>query len=484
MLIAIVLLPFLFGLSCAFWKEGRSKSKVILMLIMQATELSLVIYAVMHRLTLNAPVWYMTESLTFSLKMDPVGAFYCVLTAACWLLTILYASVYMTHEGGEPRFYTFLFTTEAMVLGSALAGDMITFYIFFELTSLLSAPLVLHDLTANAIRGAVKYLYYSIAGAFMALFGIVMLSTVTSSLSFAPGGTLTATELSPIMMVAIFLAILGFGAKAGLFPMHNWLPAAHPVAPAPAHALLSGIIAKVGALGILRVMFYIVGGDMIYGTWVQYACLIMALVTVFMGSTMGYFEMGLKKRLAYSSISQISYVLVGLFLMCPDGIAGGLLQVFFHATAKICIFQCAGAIIFLTGATRVDDFSGMGRRIPLVMVCFTLVSLSLIGIPPFGGFWSKWYMALGALRTMSGPLAYIVPAILLISALLTAGYLFQPIVSAFFPGEDVPKDSCQRIYEPPAMMVSLVIFSIICIVLGFMPNAVISAMQSIAGSML
>ena len=229
-----------------------------------------------------------------------------------------------------------------------------------------------------------------------------MRTLATIALSFAAGGTMT--EATPLTLAAVFCMILGFGAKAGLFPLHNWLPSAHPAAPAPASALLSGLIAKAGVIAVLRTIFFTAGAGLLRGTWVQTVCLILVLISIFMGSFMGCLEKELKKRLAYSSISQISYVLLGLFILSPDGFTGSMLQLFFHAAAKIAIFQCAGSIILLAHKTRVDELRGLGRRMPVTFICFALVSLSLVGIPPFGGFHSKWYLATAALEALPGAL--------------------------------------------------------------------------------
>ena len=312
--------------------------------------------------------------------------------------------------------------------------------------------------------------------AFAALFGMMVLYFQCGSMSFTAGGFMT--EVTPLTLTAVFCMILGFSAKAGLFPLHNWLPSAHPVAPAPAHALLSGVIAKVGAVAVIRTIYCMVGAELLRGTWVQTACLCLALVTIFMGSFMGCTENGLKKRLAYSSISQISYVLLGVFILSPLGLTGALLQIFFHAAAKIGVFQSAGAIIYLTDVTTIDRFPALGKRIPVTMICFTMLSLSLVGIPPFGGFHSKWYLAIGALKTLPGAMGYVIPAVLLASALFTAAYLFSPIVHSFFPGRDFPTPA--RVREPAAMMLSLVVFSASVLLLGLFPNGVISAMRSIA----
>ena len=250
----------------------------------------------------------------------------------------------------------------------------------------------------------------------------------------------------------------------------------------PASALLSGIITKAGVIGIIRVLYFIAGPSVLRGTWVQTACLLLALGTVFMGSMLAYGERDFKKRLAYSSISQISYVLTALFLLTEDGLTGGLLQVFFHAWAKIGLFLIAGVIIHLAGLRNVEDFRGLGRRLPVTFLCLVFVSLSLVGIPPFGGFVSKWAISLAALDGLGGPLAYLVPAVLLVSALLTAGYLFAPIVSGFFPGEGFTGEP--RLREPPAMTLPLVVLAAVCLVLGLFPDRLTALFQSLAAQVL
>ena len=227
--------------------------------------------------------------------------------------------------------------------------------------------------------------------------------------------------------------ILGFGTKAGMFPLHGWLPTAHPAAPAPASAVLSGIITKMGVLGVIRTVFYCVGADALRGTWVQTAWMILALITVFMGSMLALREDLFKKRLAYSSVSQVSYVLFGLSTLTAAGFEGALLHVLFHSAIKITLFMTAGAVICKTGLTRVSGLQGLGRRMPLVFVLFTVVSLGLIGIPPTGGFISKWFIASGAMALPSA-FAYIGPAVLLLSAILTAAYLLPVSIRGFLPG--------------------------------------------------
>lgn len=478
MLFLILLLPVVMGLICTFGRVGHGKNHVILLTAAQAMVCFLAVLASASGDAYASGVWHMTESLTFSLALDGVGRLFALVIVFSWLLTVPYAGVYMAHEGDEPRFYAFLFFTEAAMLGASLSADFITLYLFYELTTLLSFPLVLHDRSAKALLGAGKYLYYSVGGAFLALFGIAVLYGGGVNMTFISGGT--AENLTALQLAAVFCVVLGFGAKAGLYPLHNWLPSAHPAAPAPASALLSGVIAKCGVLAVLRLLYFVIQPAAVRCTWVQLTLIILALITVAMGSYMGCTENLLKKRLAYSSISNISYVLVGLFLLTEGGLLGALLQLVFHAAAKVGVFLCAGAVIHLTGNTQVSQFRALGRRLPMTFVAFTLLSLSLIGIPPFGGFWSKWYLGTAALEAMPGVLGYLIPATLIVSALLTAGYLFQPVISAFFPGEDCPAELMQPVHEPAAMAVPLLVLAAFCGLMGFIPNGIIAAIQSIA----
>ena len=483
MLYILILLPLLLGVGCAFVKEANARHMVPIMGAVQAVITVLAVVAALFLRGTESAVWHMTESLTFALHLDLFGAVVCLLVTVCWLFSVPFSSVYMPHSGQQMRYYTFLFLTEGALLGTALAADFITLYLFFELTTLLSAPLVLHERNRNALVGAGKYLYYSIGGAFVALFGVVVLYSGGIDLRFAAGGH--TAEMTPLMFMGVFCVVLGFSAKAGLYPLHNWLPTAHPAAPAPASALLSGLITKAGVVAVIRLLFFTVDASAIRGTWVQTVCVCLALVTVFMGSLMGCFEKVLKKRLAYSSISQISYVLLGLFLLSGDGLTGSILQLLFHAAAKVALFQCAGAVILLTGRTRVDELRGLGRRMPLVFIAFALASLSLVGIPPFGGFWSKWYLATAALDALPGFLSYAVPVVLLLSALLTAGYLFAPVIAAFFPGEkEVEEVHLHGDANAPALLVSPLVLSCLTGLLGFFPDGLVRLAQAIAGAVL
>ena len=226
-------------------------------------------------------------------------------------------------------------------------------------------------------------------------------------------------------------------------------------------------------LGIFRVVYDVFGWEILQGTWVQNVLLCMSILTVFMGSMLAYGEPVLKKRLAYSTISQVSYILFGLFLMNQTAGTGSFLHVLAHGFVKAVLFLCAGAIIFRTGKSRVEELRGIGKEMPLTMCCYTIASLGLIGIPPMGGFVSKWYLCMGALSSHRQPFAWIGVVVLLISALLTAGYLLPISVQGFLPGEDFDDKACER-KEPTAWMTfPILVLTILALLMGLFPNELI-----------
>ena len=415
----------------------------------------------------------MTPALTAHLRMDDISRLFMAVAAFGFLFAGIYALRYMSHSERRGSFYSFFLLSLGALMGMDLSANLVTMYLFFEMITLLSVPLVLHDRTPAAVRAALKYLFYSIAGAFLALCAIFFLSRYCTTMEFVSGGALDPARAAgheKLLRTVIFLGVVGFGAKAGMYPLHGWLPDAHPAAPAPASAVLSGIIAKAGVLAIIRVVFFSVGADFLRGTWVQTALLSLALLTVFMGSMMAFREQVFKKRLAYSSISQISYILVGLFFLTPEAAFGGLLHLLFHACIKICLFMVAGSFIFNTGKHEVDEFAGYGRSMPITLWSFTLASLALVGIPPASGFVSKWYLAAGALDSEMPVFSWLAPAILLISALLTAGYLLPITIRGFFPGRDavLPERNNEG---GPVMWLPIAILAAVTILLGVFAGA-------------
>ena len=278
--------------------------------------------------------------------------------------------------------------------------------------------------------------------------------------------------------------VIGFGAKAGLFPLHAWLPIAHPVAPAPASAVLSGVVVKSGVLAMIRTIFYVVGADMVRGSFVQTVWMVLTLLTIVMGSTRAFHENVFKKRLAYSTVSQLSYVLFGLSTLHPVGVAGSLLHVLFHSVAKSLLFMSAGSVIHQSGKTKVSELRGIGRQMPVTLACFTLGSLSLVGIPPFAGFFSKWYLANGSLASEIPVFGWLGPVVLLLSALLTAGYLFPIAVQGFLPGKAYDRNPEKKCEAGLTMTIPMMILAALALLLGVFSTGIIEFVSQLAAGLM
>lgn len=412
------------------------------------------------------------DSIPVMLCADKLGTIFAMVATIAFLCAGAFSFRYMK---GEKNYYGFFLMTYGALQGLDFAGNLVTMYLFFEMVTLLSFPLVMQTKSKEAIMAGLKYIFYSLAGAYMGLFAIYFLYQNTTTLTFTAGGCLDMEKVAThptLILIAVMAAIIGFGVKAGMFPMHAWLPSAHPVAPAPASGVLSGVIVKAGILALIRVVYYIVGPDFLRGTWVQTVWIILALITVFMGSLLAYREKVLKKRLAYSTVSQISYIILGLAVFEPTALTGSLLHMVFHAFIKTALFLCAGAFIHETGRERVDELTGIGKKMPVTTMCFTIVSLGLIGIPPTGGFISKWYLATGALEAPLGAFRYLIPAILLVSALLTAGYLLPISIKGFFPGADFDYENNPTKEASPWMWVPILILTVLSFVGGVFPDII------------
>ena len=411
-----------------------------------------------------------TDRAVFGFSYDSFGRLFLSVVLILYTAVCFYAFEYMKTEERPGMFFSFYFVSMGALVAISMSANLLTLYFCFELASLSSVPLVLHEMTREAVSAGLKYLFYSVAGALMGLLSVFFVYYYSGgNTGFIPGGIIDNTLLSgneSVFLAVIFIGIIGFGTKAGMYPMHGWLPTAHPIAPAPASALLSGIIAKAGVFAIVRLIYYSVGVDLLRGTWVQYAWMSLCLLTILMGSTCAFREKVLKKRLAYSTVSQISYILLGLSIMSAEGFRGGLLHLLSHAVSKGCLFLVAGIFICKLGKRNVTELKGTGKEMPVTLWCFMIASLSLVGIPPMGGFSSKWMLAGAALGDGMGILSILPPVVLLISALLTAGYLFPIAVDAFFPGKDFDLSGTEKKEPSLFMTVPLIVLCLAALMVG------------------
>lgn len=431
------------------------------------------------------PIVRFVNNLSLSLEIDGLSMVFAGLVAALWPLATLYSFEYMKHEKRERFFFMFYTITYGITLGIAFAEDMLTMYFFYELLTMVTVPLVLHTLTREAILASRKYLYYSLGGAAFAFIGLIFLLTYGTTINFTFGGVLDPAVISgdkrTLLLLIYVIAFCGFGVKAAVSPFNSWLPQAG-VAPTPVTALLHAVaVVKAGAFAIIRLTFYSFGPDFIRGSWAQNVVMGIVIFTIVYGCSRALKETHLKRRLAYSTISNLSYILFGVCIMTPMGLVGALSHMVFHAVMKICSFFCVGAVMYKTGKQYVYEIDGFGRRMPVVFGIFTIASLGLMGVPGLAGFISKWNLASAAVMS-DNVLAYVGIGALLVSALLTAIYMLSIVIRAFFPYKEKECSIPEETADPGWMMlVPLCIFAGAIIYFGLHSAPIVDFFTQIAG---
>lgn len=416
--------------------------------------------------------------MTIHMGPDPMGLLFAWLASLLWVLTVLYSLGYMPRgKEGRARFFGYLILSQASVLGIALSRNILTLYFFYEALTLLTYPLVTQSRTPRAMEAGRLYIVYSLIGAALVLGGGLALQSIYGELTFTPGGALgpgTPAGMAPILVALI----LGFGVKAAVMPGHGWLPRAM-VAPTPVSALLHAVaVVKAGVFGVIRVTYSIFGPEALHSTAVVNWLSALLLITIVVASAMALRQDVLKRRLAYSTISQLAYISMGALLLTPHGLSGALLHMVNHAVLKIILFFSAGVIMTGAGVDKVSQLRGIGRRFPVTMCAFTVASLGLVGVLPTNGFVSKWHLFAGCLEA-----GMVVPAVvLLISALLTALYLLPICIRAFLtPGEFQPQAGLEA---PGSMIAPVTALAVAAILLGLYPYPLIEAMRRVAGSLM
>lgn len=409
------------------------------------------------------------QKLSLSLKMDGMSTVFGGLVAVLWPLATLYAFAYMKEEKRQDAFYMFYTVTYGITLGIAFAEDLLTMYFFYELLTLTTVPLVLHSMTREAVLASRKYLYYSLGGAAFAFIGLIFVISYGTTANFQLGGVLDMDKVAPkadVLLLVYVIAFLGFGVKAAICPFNSWLPQAG-VAPIPVTALLHAVaVVKAGAFAIIRITHYSFGADFLKGTWAQSLVMAVVILTIFYGSSRAVKETHMKRRLAYSTIANLSYILLGVVMMTPQGMLGALTHMISHGIMKIEAFFCAGAIIHQSKKSYVYELDGLGQKMPVVFAALTISALGLMGVPMTAGFISKWNLARAAVESKN-PMALAGLAILLISAFLTAIYMLPMVVRGYFPTEDSPQAMLEGVKDPGWQMVlPLVIIAVFIVGAG------------------
>ena len=453
--------------------------------------LVLVTSALTFGLIMNPPsdafvLFRFTGRLSISLKLDAAGSIFAVILAFLWPFATLYSFEYMKHEAHEKVFFMFYTLTYGVTLGIAMAEDIVTMYFFYEMLTMVTLPLVLHTLSREAVLASRTYLYYSLGGAAFAFIGMIFILIYGSTSNFTPGGVLDVAALgekSNLLLFVYVLCFCGFSVKAAMCPFCAWLPKAG-VAPTPVTALLHAVaVVKAGAFATMRITYFSFGTELLRGTWAQNLVMALTIVTIIFGCSRALKETHFKRRLAWSTVSNLSYILFGIVLMTPLGLAGAFSHMICHAVMKIGSFFCAGAVIYKTGRIYIHQLDGLGRKMPKVFLVFTIASMALMGVPGLCGFVSKWNLAKGAVAGGT-PLAYAGLGAILISALLTAIYMLTIVVRAFFPGKEFDYDTVPDVSDPGWMMLlPLVIFVAVIVLFGLHSQPFVEYLQSVASSM-
>ena len=484
MILSVILIPVIAGILVLLIPfKKRSHMEIFLegMVILNSI---LVWTLLVHRPENIFTLANFTGNLSISFDVDGMGMVFGGLVSALWPLATLYAFEYMTKEEHEKMFFMFYTMTYSVTLGISFSANLLTMYFFYELLTLVTVPLVMHTLTREAILASRKYLYYSLGGAAFAFIGLIFIIIYGNTTDFVLGGVLDPEKIGArtnVLLLIYVIAFMGFGVKAAISPFNSWLPDAG-VAPTPVTALLHAVaVVKSGAFAIIRLTFYSFGTDFLRGTWAQDVVMAIVMFTIVYGCSRAIKETHIKRRLAYSTISNLSYILFGVTVMTPTGMIGALTHLIFHAVIKIAAFFCAGAIMHQTGRQYVHELDGMGCKMPCVFGVFTVSALALMGVPGLAGFISKWNLASAAVESGNG-LAYGGIVCLLVSALLTAIYMFTIVIRAFFPGRNFEISSLEGIKDPNwKMLVPLFIFTAFIIFFGLYSGPVTRFLTDVAG---
>jgi len=421
--------------------------------------------------TLHLELFSLLPGLSIALRADPLSMIFALAASSLWVLTVFYSAGYMRGlaEHAQTRFNACFALALFGAIGCALADNLLTLYLFYEIVSITTYPLVAHHQDEEGYEGGRKYLVYLTATAKgLILPAMVMIYVLSGSLDFADNlrtGILPPDAHRGLVTALYAACILGF-AKNGVMPLHHWLPGAM-VAPTPVSALLHAVaVVKVGVFSTVRVMLHVFGVDLMDALNLGLPTAYFVSFTILAASVIALSQDNLKLRLAYSTVSQLSYVILGVALLTPRGIEGGLIHIAHHAFAKITLFFCAGAIFVVTHKKSISEMHGLGRAMPFTFGAFGLAALSMIGAPPVAGFVSKWYLLIGAADARS----LLVVGVLVASTLLNAAY-FAPVVYHAFFGAVAPGDSDRRYAEAPlAMLIPLSFTAVLSVILGLYPD--------------
>ena len=421
--------------------------------------------------------------IAIRLRVDAMGMLLALVSSFLWIVTSLYSVGYMRalQEHSQTRYFCFFALSLSATIGVAFSANMLTLYLFYEMLSLSTYPLVTHHQDEKARSSGRKYLFFILGTSIgMVLPAMIFIAHKTGTLEFSSQGII-ADKIDP-QMATLLLIVLVFGfAKAAIMPFHAWLPAAM-VAPTPVSALLHAVaVVKVGVFSIARIITGVFGTGLMNDLDLSTIVCVIAAFTILTASLIALSQDELKRRLAFSTVSQLSYIVLGVALLSPSGMVGGLLHIAMHAFGKITLFFCAGAIFVATGVTNISQMVGIGKRMPFTMSAFFIGAMSVIGLPPSGGFISKWHLAVGTVE--AGQITMLV--ILLSSSLLNAAYFLPVIYHSFFCTPEEAMFADKKGEAPLWCLVPLMLTAGLSVALFFYPQPFLTlariAVQAITG---
>jgi multicomponent Na+:H+ antiporter subunit D len=412
-------------------------------------------------------------------RVDALGMLFALVSSTLWIVTTAYSIGYMRglKEHSQTRYFCFFAISLSATIGVAFSANLLTLYLFYEMLSFATYPLVAHHQDEEARRSGRKYLLYIVGTSIgLVLPAMLICYNLSGTLEFGKQGFLAGTGSNSLMGLLLVLLLFGF-AKAAIMPLHSWLPAAM-VAPTPVSALLHAVaVVKVGVFSVVRVLTGVFGTDLLQSLDFSPFILIVASVTILVGSLIALSQDNLKRLLAFSTISQLSYIVLGVGLLSPKGITGGMIHIAMHAFGKITLFFCAGAIFVATGKKNISEMVGIGRKMPVTMAAFFIGALSVIGLPPTGGFFSKWSIFLGAIQADH----FSIVIVLLVSSFLNAAYFLPIVYRAFFCTEEEALFDGKMEEAPVWCLVPIVITVVISILLFFYPAPFLDLSQMFIG---
>ncbi len=476
----IVISSLVTGVVIFFLEEERARLRMGLNLagaIIKLVMVGVLLWGVFHDGVYEMG-FSMGTNLRFVLRADSLSVLFVTLSSLLWFVTTIYAVGYMEGSRNRSRFFGVFSLCVSATTGIAMAGNLLTFLVFYEILTLSTYPLVVHKGTQEALRVGRIYLGYTLGGGMLLLVTIIWLQSIVGPVDFQEVGALAAHASEyRFELTAIFaMFIVGLGVKSALFPLHSWLPMAM-VAPAPVSALLHAVaVVKAGVFGIVRVVYDVFGIGFANELGVLTPLSWAAAFTIIYGSMRALFQEDLKRRLAFSTVSQVSYIVLGTSVFGPLATLGGLAHLVHQGLMKITLFFCAGTFAETLGVHKVNEMDGVGKRMPWTTSAFTVAALGMIGLPPLAGFYSKWYLGLGALEAGRGELI----GVLLGSSLLNAMY-FLPIVYAVWfkkRRDPWPQERKHKGFEAPWMLViPPVVTAASVILVGVFANSSFSPLQ-------